>query len=73
MDASKVLAVLGLLLGVVGAYLNDRATVHLKPNLQGGVRFHAQDSDARWLPWSEWGWRFIIAGLLCGVVAVIVQ
>jgi uncharacterized membrane protein len=47
--------------------------VHLKPNLQGGVRFHAQDSDARWLPWSKWGWWVIIAGLACGVVAVFVQ
>jgi hypothetical protein len=73
MATSKVLAVLGLLLGAVGAYLNDRVTVHLKPNLQGGVRIPAKDSAARWLPWSEWGWRLIIAGLLCGVAAVIVQ
>lgn len=73
MDATKVLTVVGLVLGVIGAYLNDRVTVHLGPNLQGGVRFEAKDTDARWLPWSRWGWRFIIAGGVCGVAAVFVQ
>jgi hypothetical protein len=69
----KILTVVGLLLGIVGAFVNDRASIRL--DISDGTAHVAisDDQARRWVRWAKWGWPLIIAGGLCGVAAVIAQ
>jgi hypothetical protein len=74
MDWGKTLTVVGLVVGIAGAFVNDRTSVHIGMSDQGGGRIDVTDEQARrWVRWAPWGWRLIIAGAMCGLVGVFLQ
>ena len=74
MNATKWWVLAALVLGLVGAFANDRAAFRMIPNEDKSVSLEITDEGARRArAWSRSGWLFIAAAFVCGAVAEFVQ
>jgi hypothetical protein len=69
----KAFTIIGLLLGILGALVNDRTSIHLSLSDGTGNVVISDKQATRWVRWAKWGWPLIMAGGGCGVVAVLLQ